>query len=114
MLRDLGDGPVLRRVTRADAEALAAFNADQIQFQDASAPFAPPGVWTRGFLEGRHRTFTPDDGLIVEETRTGAIVSSMLLVSQTWGRPVLARALAGRARLNALFPRTPSDIWALL
>jgi hypothetical protein len=114
MLRDLGDGPVLRRATRADAAALAAFNADRVRFQDASASFAPLGVWTRDLLEGRHPTFAPDDGLIVEETRTGAIVSFMLLVPQTWGRPVLARALAGRARLNALFPRTPSDIRALL
>ena len=84
MLRELGDGLRLRRVTRADAEPLAAFNADQIRYQDAPAPFAPLGVWTRDLLEGRHPTFTSDDGLIVEETRTGAIVSSMLLVSQTW------------------------------
>ncbi|HEY5726495.1 MAG TPA: GNAT family N-acetyltransferase [Methylomirabilota bacterium] len=84
MLRDLGDGLVLRRATKADAEALAAFNADQIRFQDAPAPFLPLGVWTRDLLEGRHPTFTPDDGLIVEETKSGAIVSSMLLVSQSW------------------------------
>jgi Acetyltransferase (GNAT) domain len=84
MLRDLGDGLALRRATRADAEALAAFNADQIRFQDAPAPFLPLGVWTRDLLEGRHPTFTPDDGLILEETKSGAIVSSMLLVSQSW------------------------------
>ena len=47
MLRDLGGGLILRRATGADAEALAAFNADQIRFQDAPAPFAPLGVWTR-------------------------------------------------------------------
>jgi predicted N-acetyltransferase YhbS len=91
VLRDLGGGLILRRATKADAEALAAFNADQIRFQDAPAPFAPLGVWTRDLLEGRHPTFTPDDGLIVEETQTGAIVSSMLLVSQTWeygGAPI--------------------------
>ncbi|HET6367798.1 MAG TPA: GNAT family N-acetyltransferase [Pseudomonadales bacterium] len=74
----------MRRATRADAEPLAAFNADQIRYQDAPAPFAPLGLWTRDLLEGRHPTFTPDDGRIVEERRTGAIVSSMLLVSQTW------------------------------
>jgi hypothetical protein len=91
VLRDLGGGLILRRATEADAEALAAFNADQIRFQDAPAPFVPLGVWTRDLLEGRHPTFTPDDGLIVEESGTGVIVSSMLLVSQTWeygGTPV--------------------------
>jgi hypothetical protein len=84
MLRDLGDGLILRRTTAGDAEALAAFNADQIRFQDAAAPFPPLAVWTRDLLTGRHPTFKPEDGLIVEERKTGAIVSSMLLISQAW------------------------------
>src|SRR4030095_13934628 len=77
-------GLILRRTTAGDAEALAAFNADQIRFQDAAAPFPPLAVWTRDLLTGRHPTFKPEDGLIVEERKTGAIVSSMLLISQAW------------------------------
>jgi GNAT superfamily N-acetyltransferase len=91
MLRDLGDGLILRRATAADAEALAAFNADQIRGQDAPEPFAPVGVWTRDLLTGRHPTFKPEDALIVEERKSGAIVSSSLLVSQAWaygGAPI--------------------------
>ena len=91
MLRDLGDGLILRRATAGDAEALATFNADQLRGQDSPEPFAPLGTWTRDLLSGRHPTFTPEDGLIVEERKTGAIVSSMLLVSQEWaygGAPI--------------------------
>jgi hypothetical protein len=38
MIRDLGGGLVLRRGTPADAEALAAFNADVLRPQDAPDP----------------------------------------------------------------------------
>lgn len=82
MVQDLGDGLILRRTTAADADALAAFNADQIRFQDMPEPFPPLGVWTRDLLGGRHPTFKPEDGFIVEDRKTGAIVSSMLLISQ--------------------------------
>ena len=84
MLQDLGDGLILRRTTAGDAEALAAFNADQIRGQDSAVPWEPLAVWTRDLLGGRHPTFKPEDGLIVEQTATGAIVSSMLLISQVW------------------------------
>ena len=84
MVQDLGDGLILRRTTAADADALAAFNADQIRFQDMPEPFLPLAVWTRDLLGGRHPTFKPEDGFIVEDRKTGAIVSSMLLISQTW------------------------------
>jgi len=38
MLRELGDGLVLRRGTAADADALAEFNADVLRYQDAPDP----------------------------------------------------------------------------
>src|SRR5262245_43032 len=84
MLQNLGDGLILRRTTAADAEALAAFNADQLRGQDSAVPWEPIAVWTRDLLGGRHPTFKPEDGLVVEEKATGAIVSSMLLISQRW------------------------------
>ena len=84
MLGDLGDGLILRRATVGDADALAAFNADQLRGQDSPAPWEPLAVWTRDLLGGRHPSFKPGDGLIVVEKATSAIVSSMLLISQRW------------------------------
>jgi hypothetical protein len=84
MIRDLGGGLVLRRGTPADAEALAAFNADVLRPQDEPEPNARFAAWTRDLMTGRHPTFTPADATIVEDTRTGAIVSAMLLITQTW------------------------------
>lgn len=91
MLADLGDGLILRRTTAGDAEPLAAFNADHIRGQDSAVPWEPLGVWTRDLLGGRHPAFKPEDGLLVEDRVTGAIVSSMLLISQRWdygGAPI--------------------------
>jgi hypothetical protein len=84
IIRDLGDGLILRRGTAADAEALAAFNADVLRPQDAPEPSPRFAGWTRDLMTGRHPTFTPADATIVEDTRAGAIVSSVLLISQTW------------------------------
>lgn len=84
MIRELGDGLVLRRGTAADAEALAAFNADVLRPQDLPEPDPAFGDWTRDLFAGRHPSFTPADATIVEDTRTGAIVSSVLLIPQTW------------------------------
>lgn len=84
MIRDLGDGLVLRRATAADADAVAVFNADYLRFQDAPEPSPVMAAWTRDLLSGRHPTFRPENATIVEDTRRGAIVSSIMLVPQTW------------------------------
>src|SRR5439155_361136 len=84
MLRDLGDGLVLRRGTPADADALAAFNADVLRYQAAPDPEPSMGAWTRDLIEGRHPTFRPESALLVEDTRGKSIVSSMVLLSHTW------------------------------
>src|SRR5262249_28490568 len=84
MLQDLGNGLILRRTTAGDIDALAAFNADQLRGQDSAVPWEPIAIWTRDLLGGRHPSFKPGDGLIVEDKATGAIVSSMLLISQRW------------------------------
>jgi predicted N-acetyltransferase YhbS len=84
MIRDLGGGLVLRRGTPADVEAVAAFNADVLRPQDALEPDGRFAAWTRDLMSGTHPRFTPADATIVADTRAGAIVSSALLVSQTW------------------------------
>src|SRR6266852_2134824 len=63
---------------------VAAFNADVLRPQDAPEPDPGLAAWTCDLLSGRHPTFTPGDATVIEDTRTGAIVSSVLLISQTW------------------------------
>lgn len=101
ILRDLGDGLILRRSRPEDAEALAEFN------RGIHTDNEPDGqciaAWTRDLLTLPHPTFHPDDFTIVEEAATGRIVSTMNLISQTWsyegiqfgvGRPELVGTLA--------------------
>src|SRR6266550_5182984 len=84
MLRELGDGLVMRRATEADAERLGQFNADVLRGQDAPDPAPWMDAWTRDLVGGRHPSFRADSALIVEDTRAKAIVSSMVLLSHTW------------------------------
>jgi hypothetical protein len=83
-LRDLGDGLVLRRATRADAEALAAFNSEIHCTPGSDDTPEAISAWIRDLASGDHPTFKPGDFTIVEDTRTGDIVSSLCLISQTW------------------------------
>lgn len=82
ILRDLGNGLVMRRSTPGDAEALAEFNG-RIHGDDA-LDSQRVAAWTRDLLSRPHPTLNPDDFTIVEETATARIVSSMNLIPQTW------------------------------
>ncbi len=84
ILRHLGDGLILRRATVTDVEALATFNAEIHRNPDATEPDFRVGVWTRDLMEPGHPTFDASDFTVVEDTRTGQIVSSLNLISQTW------------------------------
>lgn len=100
ILRDLGNGLIMRRSTPEDADALAEFNGkihgeNELDTQRVAA-------WTHDLLARPHPTLRPDDFTIVEETATGHIVSSMNLIPQTWtyegiefgvGRPELVGTL---------------------
>ena len=100
ILRDLGDGLVLRRSRTEDVEALVEFNRSIHTDNEPDAQCI--AAWTRDLLTRPHPTFHPDDFTIVEETATGRIVSTMNLISQTWsyegipfgvGRPELVGTL---------------------
>jgi predicted N-acetyltransferase YhbS len=84
VLRDLGNGLVLRRATVADTEALTAFNAEIHRQPDAEKPDEAFAAWTRDLIEHDHPTFDVSHSTVVEDTHTGAIVSSLSLISQTW------------------------------
>ena len=100
ILRDLGNGLVMRRSTSEDADALAEFNGiihgeNELDRQRVAA-------WTHDLLARPHPTLSPDDFTIVEETASGRIISSMNLIPQTWtyegiefgvGRPELVGTL---------------------
>jgi len=84
ILRDLGDGLILRRATLKDSQALVAFNARIHSEAEDGKPNDYVGAWTRDLAEVPHPTFSVGDFTIVEDTHKGEIVSSMSLISQTW------------------------------
>ncbi len=84
VIRDLGDGLIVRRSTAEDAERLATFNAEIHARPDEGVPNPRIAGWTRDLLGRSHPTFRPGDFVFVEDTRSGAIVSSLNLISQTW------------------------------
>ncbi len=75
---------MLRRATAADTEALVAFNADihRDPGDEGHSPFM--AAWVRDLMSGAHPTFDVGDFTIVEDTRTGVIVTSLNLISQIW------------------------------
>lgn len=81
-LRDLGDGLVLRRATPEDSAALVRFNA--ITHSDSAEPDRHVAGHTYDLINGRLPGFAAGDFTIVEDTRTGQIVSSLSLIPQVW------------------------------
>ena len=83
LIKDLGNGLVLRSARLEDAEALAVFNGG---IHGSENPFDRRGVaaWTRDLMTLPHPTFSPADFTVVEDTLQGKIVSSLNLISQTW------------------------------
>ena len=84
MIRDLGDGLVLRASTPTDAEPLAAFVGDVLRAQDSDEPNRGLAAWTRDLHTGRHPAFRPGDCTVVADAATGAIVSCLHLIQQMW------------------------------
>ncbi len=112
-LRDLGNGLIMRRSSPEDADALSAFNGKIHREDDADEKRLIN--WTRDLLTRPHPTFNADDFIIIEESSTGRIVSSLSLIPQTWsyegiefgvGRPELVGTLPeyrGRGLVRAQF-----------
>src|SRR6266550_755436 len=94
MLRELGDGLVMRRATEADAERLGQFNADVLRGQDAPDPAPWMDAWTRDLVGGRHPSFRADSALIAvgqpeivgtrPELRGRGLVRAMFDVAHGW------------------------------
>ena len=94
-LRDLGDGLILRQVTQADTNALAAFQTENMHF--------PMGFHIQEWLRGDHPTSDINGFTLVEETKSGAIVSAACFLPQTLTYGGVSFA-AGRAEAVATRP----------
>ena len=100
IIRDLGDGLILRHASPEDADALSQFNGEIHAENEVDRPYLM--AWTRDLLTRPHPTLKPGDFTIIEEASTGRIVSSLNLIPQTWsyegiefgvGRPELVGTL---------------------
>lgn len=84
IIKNLGDGLILRRATMADTDALAHLQKHAFAHPDSGELDEGITLWTRSLMSDKHPTFRPNDFLVVEDTKTGALVSCMCLISQTW------------------------------
>ncbi|HEX5414220.1 MAG TPA: GNAT family N-acetyltransferase [Chloroflexota bacterium] len=105
--RDLGDGLILRPATTGDSDALVAFNSVIHRRPGTSEPDVGIAAWTHDLTARPHPTTGPGDFTVVEDTRSGQIVSTVCLISQTWsyggasfgvGRPELVGTLPEHRR----------------
>jgi Acetyltransferase (GNAT) domain len=79
----VADGLVLRRATSRDVDALTGLQAS-VQADPGGNANAAASAWAGDLLSGAHPTVNVDDTSVVEDPRTGALVSSLTLVRQTW------------------------------
>lgn len=84
ILRDLGDGLVLRRATLDDRERVADFHANTLLDINETPPLERLYGFVLDLMSEEHPSSRPGDFTIVEDTSAGKIVSSMCLMSQTW------------------------------
>jgi hypothetical protein len=84
IIKDLGDGLILRSTTQDDTDALATFNSNVHRDEDDDEPNEFIETWVRDLMTRPHPTFKPSDFTIVIDTATDKIVSSLNLIAQTW------------------------------
>ena len=83
IIKKIDDDLILRRGTPADAEALAQFNGKvHADPEDGFAEFI--AGWVHELTSGNHPTTQAEDFTIVENIKTGEIVSTLCLIGQTW------------------------------
>jgi len=82
VIRDLGEGIIIRHGTKADEQALVDFTLSI----HSEGEWDGKGLeaWIRDLVSGKDPTFNPKDFTIVENTANGEIISSCCLISQIW------------------------------
>ena len=86
---DLGDGLVLRFATPADDQGLLDLHFHALDEGEEEQPFVR--ILIQDWVDGKFPLFKHEDVTVVEDTRTGKIVSSMCLFSLNWrygGTPI--------------------------
>jgi len=84
VIHHLDDGLIVRCATPADVDKLAEFDSHVHSDKGWERPDRHVALWVRDLMLRPHPTFKPGDFLVVEDTATGAIVSSTNLIAQTW------------------------------
>lgn len=84
LLRDLGDGLVLRRAREDDVEALAAFNAGIFHREGSDEPNPTIATWTRDLALRPPPGMGVGNFYLVEDRSAGLIVAAACLIPQTW------------------------------
>jgi hypothetical protein len=79
---EIEPGIILRRGCKRDAEKLAEFNG-RIHGDDEDEK-RRVAIWSRDLVKGLHPSIRPEDFTIIEEKKSGKILSSMNLISQIW------------------------------
>jgi GNAT superfamily N-acetyltransferase len=82
--RPLGDGLQLRWTGPEDVERVAELVSYVFRNKAEDPPNAHLTAWTRDLGSGRHPLTGVDQGLFVEDTRTGKAVASMWLIPTAW------------------------------
>jgi hypothetical protein len=82
--RQLEDDLLLRSSTPEDTQALVDFNSRIHSDDGFDKPDERIGAWVEDLMTRPHPTFDSGNFTIVEDTRTGKIVSSLNLIPQTW------------------------------
>jgi GNAT superfamily N-acetyltransferase len=103
ILRDLGNGLIVRRGTLADTEKLVRYYADVFRWSDEDSPNEAMGAWACDLLGSGHPTVGVGDFTVVEDRQHGAIVSALVLISQTWAYSGISFGV-GRIELVATHP----------
>jgi hypothetical protein len=84
ILKKISDNLIIRRATSLDTQALVKFNGRVHAEPDSDEPFKAIEIWVHDLMTQPHPTFDPKDFTIVEDIRSGKIVSSLCLINQTW------------------------------
>lgn len=103
IIKKISNGLVLRHASVEDAEELAAFNASVHSDEGPDKPEESLAHWTRDLLTKPHPTFKLEDFALVEDTKTGKIVSATCTFSQTWAYEGIPFGV-GRPELIATHP----------
>jgi hypothetical protein len=84
VVRDLGDGCVLRWTRASDAEPLGELNSVAHGNQETGEPSEWVRRFTHDLVARPHPTVCEGDALVVEDTRAGKLVSSTCFIPQMW------------------------------